>query len=56
MNDKLLENAVKIAVEKDYKKEVTDFSERERHTFSLLSRKKYSLFYIANRLYDTANV
>lgn len=34
MNDKLLENAVKIAVEKDYKKEVTDFSERDSHTFS----------------------
>ncbi|GAB5613911.1 hypothetical protein JCM37172_10140 [Faecalimonas hominis] len=33
MNDKLLENAVKIAVEKDYKKEVTDFSERDSHTF-----------------------
>lgn len=34
MNDKLLENAVKIAVEKDYKKEVTDFSEKDSHTFS----------------------
>lgn len=34
MNDKLLEDAVKIAVEKDYKKEVTDFSDKDIHTFS----------------------
>ena len=40
MNDKLLENAVKIAVEKDYKKEVTDFSERDSHTFPPCFRRK----------------
>lgn len=34
MNDKLLEDAIKIAVEKDYKKEVTDFSDKDIHTFS----------------------
>lgn len=30
MNDKLLEDAIKIAVEKDYKKEVTDFPKKDR--------------------------
>ena len=34
MNDKLLKDAVKIAVEKDYQKEVTDFSDKDIHTFS----------------------
>lgn len=40
MNDKLLEDAIKIAVEKDYKKEVTNFPQKDSHTFSLAFEEK----------------
>ena len=56
MNDKLLEDAVKIAVEKDYKKEVTDFSDKDIHTFPLRLRRKCNHYYSQNLLSDTANV
>lgn len=46
MNDKLLEDAIKIAVEKDYKKEVTDFPKKDSHTFSnSFEEKMYPLLH-----------
>lgn len=46
MNDKLLKDAVKIAVEKDYQKEVTDFPKKDSHTFSpSFEEKMYPLLH-----------